>query len=141
MLSSSRLVGAVGWMSPNFLSPADRVTDSLLCLSDIVVPNSTEGRRLTGIECRDVQSPIQTGDRLLERGAGAACTKLADGETAIHVSIPCHVVLKVQSFIAVARRHDGRRQNQLSQISGTVGSFIVIPRVNVIDRLPDLQPS
>ena len=60
-------------------SPADRVTDSLLRLIDIVLPNSSEAKRLTGIECRDVQSAIHAGDCLLERGAGTACIKLGDG--------------------------------------------------------------
>jgi ribokinase len=60
-------------------SPADRVTDTLLALTDIVVPNSGEAQSMTGIECRDPKSAIRAANRLRERGAAAACIKLPDG--------------------------------------------------------------
>lgn len=60
-------------------SPADRVTDLLLQLSDFVLPNAGEMKRLTGLDCHDMQSAIAAGERLMERGAAAVCVKLSDG--------------------------------------------------------------
>lgn len=60
-------------------SPAEEVTDAILRLADIVVPNPSEAKQLTGIACTDVKTAIDAGKRLLERGAGAACIKLSDG--------------------------------------------------------------
>jgi ribokinase len=81
-------------------SPADRAKNSLLRLTDIVVPNSGEAQQLTGIECCDVHSATRAGDCLLERGVKAACIKLPDGgcvmvseEQIIHVcAAPVEVV-------------------------------------------------
>jgi ribokinase len=71
-------------------SPADRVTDLLLQLSDIVLPNAGEAQRLTGLDCHDMQAAIKAGESLMERGAGAVCVKLADGG--------CVLVDKEQTF-------------------------------------------
>lgn len=60
-------------------SPADRADDELLRLADVVAPNAGEAQSLTGIECKDAQSGLQAGRRLLERGASVAYVKLADG--------------------------------------------------------------
>lgn len=60
-------------------SPPERVTDAMLALTDIAVPNSSEAKSLTGEECRNVTSAITAGSRLRERGVAAACIKLSDG--------------------------------------------------------------
>jgi ribokinase len=60
-------------------SPADRVTDRLLQLSDIVLPNAGEAKQLSGVDCRDAQTARNAGERLMERGAAAVCIKLSDG--------------------------------------------------------------
>lgn len=60
-------------------SPANRVTDAVLKLSDFIVPNCSETQALTGIECEDVDSAIGAGNALLERGVSVACIKLMDG--------------------------------------------------------------
>ncbi|HWT72254.1 MAG TPA: ribokinase [Oxalicibacterium sp.] len=60
-------------------SPADRVTDALLKLTDFIAPNAGEAKTLTGIECEDVASAMEAGNRLRERGVAVACIKLADG--------------------------------------------------------------
>lgn len=60
-------------------SPADRVSDGLLALCDYVTPNPGEAETLTGIAPGDAASALRVGQRLCERGAGAACVKLADG--------------------------------------------------------------
>lgn len=70
-------------------SPADRVTDPLLQLSDIVLPNAGEAQRLTGRDCHDMHAAIEASESLMERGAGAVCVKLGDGA--------CVLVDKVQT--------------------------------------------
>ncbi len=60
-------------------SPADRVTDTLLRLSDFITPNAGEAKRLTGIECHDVASALHAARRLHAHGAKTACIKLPDG--------------------------------------------------------------
>lgn len=60
-------------------SPTDRVTDTLIAAADIMVPNASEAEQLTGMRCNDVDSAVQIGMRLLERGAAAVCVKLPDG--------------------------------------------------------------
>lgn len=81
-------------------SPADRVTNELLALTDLVLPNAGEAKSMTGIECKDKASAIRAGRTLVERGAGAACVKLHDGgcvlvsasEIACIAAIPVDVV-------------------------------------------------
>lgn len=81
-------------------SPADHVTDSLLALTDIAVPNPGEAESLTGIECKDPKSAACAGHRLRERGVTAACIKLpdggcifVDGTQVLHIpSVPVDVV-------------------------------------------------
>lgn len=81
-------------------SPADRVTDKLLELADIVAPNAGEAQSLSGIECKDAQSGFQAGERLHERGTSVAFVKLADGgcvmtdgKNAVHIAaVPVEMV-------------------------------------------------
>lgn len=60
-------------------SPADRVSADLLGNVDIVVPNASEAKTLTGIATHDVNSTVQAACRLLDQGAAAACLKMPDG--------------------------------------------------------------
>ena len=60
-------------------SPAERVSDALLRLADVVSPNAGEAGALTGIDCGDTAAARKAGERLRERGAGIACVKLPDG--------------------------------------------------------------
>lgn len=81
-------------------SPADRVTQELLALSDVVLPNNAEARALTGIDCSDAKSSARAASRLRSLGARAACVKLGDGGCVlddgthrVHVrSLPVQVV-------------------------------------------------
>lgn len=81
-------------------SPADRVDDALLALTDFVLPNAGEAESMTGIACNDAASAIEAGKRLLQRGAAAACVKLHDGgcvlvtaDEAVHIPpVPVTVV-------------------------------------------------
>ncbi|MDX1541451.1 MAG: ribokinase [Geminicoccaceae bacterium] len=73
-------------------SPADRVDPEVLPSIDVVVPNPKEAEGVTGVRIDGVGTAREAGAWLLERGAGAACIKLADGgcvavdkETAVHV--------------------------------------------------------
>jgi ribokinase len=75
-LQAARAHGIRSILDP---SPADRVTDKLLELADMVAPNAGEAQSLSGIECKDAQSGIHAGKRLRERGASVAFVKLADG--------------------------------------------------------------
>ena len=60
-------------------SPADRVDHSLLASIDLVVPNSSEAERLTGISIDGVSAACRAGSDLIGQGAGAVCVKLSDG--------------------------------------------------------------
>lgn len=60
-------------------SPADRVTDELLSLVDVVVPNPTEAETLTGITVNDPDTALRAARALLERGCTVSCVKLPDG--------------------------------------------------------------
>jgi ribokinase len=81
-------------------SPADRVDQTLLPLVDVVVPNPKEAEGLTGIAVDSVRTARRAGGRLTDKGAGAACVKLAEGgcivvrdREAVHVApVPVNVV-------------------------------------------------
>jgi ribokinase len=81
-------------------SPADRVSDTLLQLADIVAPNAGEAQSLTDIECKDAHSGFRAGKQLRERGAKVAIVKLADGgcvmadgeDTAYIAAVPVDMV-------------------------------------------------
>lgn len=60
-------------------SPAEQVTDELIATAEFIVPNASEAKQLTGIECRDADSAARAGRRLLDRGAEVACVKLPEG--------------------------------------------------------------
>ena len=49
------------------------------------------------------------------------------------------MVLKIELFIAVARGHDLRRQNQLSKKLGILNGLALIQRVDVVQHLPNGQ--
>ncbi|SFH26729.1 ribokinase [Palleronia marisminoris] len=60
-------------------SPADRVSDELLSLVDVVVPNPTEAETLTGIAVDGPDGAVRAGRAFLDRGCKVACMKLPDG--------------------------------------------------------------
>jgi ribokinase len=96
-MRAARQRGIITVLDP---SPADRVTDAVLKLTDFIAPNCGETRKLTGLECDDVDTAIDAGTLLLERGVRVACIKLADGGCvvvedgcAFHIaSVPVEVV-------------------------------------------------
>lgn len=60
-------------------SPADKVTETLIEMADFITPNPGEAEKLTQIACDDFDSSACAGDKLIERGAKAACIKMGDG--------------------------------------------------------------
>lgn len=58
-------------------SPPECVTGAMLALIDIVVPNSSEAKSLTGEECRNVTSAIIAGSRLRSRGCRSSLHQVA----------------------------------------------------------------
>lgn len=60
-------------------SPASAVTDRLLRACDFILPNPSEAEQLVDCKPSDVDSARRAGERLLDRGVGAACVKLSDG--------------------------------------------------------------
>lgn len=60
-------------------SPADRVTDELYRYVDVLTPNTSEARQLTGIEIGSAESAERAGHALLERGIATVCQKLNNG--------------------------------------------------------------
>jgi ribokinase len=56
-------------------APAVELPDSLLQNVDIITPNESEARLLTGTEVRDEESARRAGEALLSRGVGAVVLK------------------------------------------------------------------
>lgn len=76
-------------------SPAENVSDSLIAMADFITPNITETKTLTGIDCEDFDAAACAGDALIERGAKAACIKLADGGCVLVRKDQCLQILPV----------------------------------------------
>ena len=81
-------------------SPAADITEALIAMADFITPNPMEAKQLTNINCDDVDAAAGAGDNLIERGAGVACMKLADGgcvlvkaQECIHVKSPAAKVI------------------------------------------------
>jgi ribokinase len=60
-------------------SPADRMDNAFYELVDVMTPNPSEGRLLTGIDIKSADDAERAAQELLKRGAGAVCQKLAHG--------------------------------------------------------------
>lgn len=60
-------------------SPADRMEDDLYELIDVITPNPSEGRLLTGVGIESPDDAERAARKLLERGVTAVCQKLAGG--------------------------------------------------------------
>jgi ribokinase len=60
-------------------SPADAVSERLLRLASVVLPNPTEARMLTGIAVEDVPSAGRAAVALGHKGPRATCVKLPEG--------------------------------------------------------------
>lgn len=60
-------------------SPADRVDDELLSLSDYLTPNPRECERLTDVRVTSEEDARRAGRALLGRGVSHACMKLQHG--------------------------------------------------------------
>lgn len=56
--------------------PHDGVPEGLLELCDIVIPNEHEATSITGIDVHDVDTALQAGRALMDRGAGSAVVTL-----------------------------------------------------------------
>lgn len=75
-------------------SPAERVSDDLIAAADLITPNAAEAEQLLGSASRDIDSALQAGMALVNKGAGAACMKLPEGgcvlvekNRAIHIGV------------------------------------------------------
>jgi ribokinase len=60
-------------------APAVPLPDELLRMVDVVRPNAGEAKVLTGVEVTDRASARRAAERLLARGAGAACVQAGEG--------------------------------------------------------------
>ena len=60
-------------------APAREVGDRLLEMVDILTPNETEARMLTGLDVRDAPAARAAALRLLDRGAGAVIITMGSG--------------------------------------------------------------
>lgn len=60
-------------------SPADAVSDALLCAVDIVLPNPGEARTLTGCTVADAAGACRAAEELSRKGPATVCAKLPDG--------------------------------------------------------------
>jgi ribokinase len=86
---SARRCGLCVLLDP---SPADRVSDSLLRLVDVAVPNASEAETLTGIAVDGADTATRAARVLLDRGCKAVCIKLLDGGcVAARGEDVCHV--------------------------------------------------
>lgn len=81
-------------------SPADRVTDALLSLTDVVVPNPAEAETLTGIAVDGPGSAARAGRALLDRGCKLVCAKLPDGGCVVAQGDEvCHITVETGEVV------------------------------------------
>jgi ribokinase len=71
-----RLAKAHGLMTVLNPAPAHYVTEEILSLVDILTPNETEVRALTGVSAGDQKEATRAGRKLLESGAGQVVVTL-----------------------------------------------------------------
>lgn len=64
-------------------SPASKVNDRLLRLSDFITPNPSEARQMSDIQVTSFEDGWRCGERLCERGAGCVLAKLPRGGCAV----------------------------------------------------------
>lgn len=60
-------------------SPAERISDDLYELIDVLTPNTAEANQLTGIEVDSDDAAERSGRALVDRGVAAVCQKLDGG--------------------------------------------------------------
>jgi ribokinase len=81
-------------------SPADRVSDELLSLADVVVPNPTEAETLTGIAVDGPEAARRAARALLDRGCNIACVKLSEGGCIVGQGDNfCHVAVEAVEVV------------------------------------------
>lgn len=81
-LRSARAAGMTVVLDP---APAQPLDDAVWADVDVVTPNETEARALTGVEIVDLASAVASGRWFTDRGAGCAVITLA-GDGAVAVS-------------------------------------------------------
>lgn len=64
-------------------APANNITDKLLSITDIIIPNETEAYELTGIKVDTLEDAKKAGEVFLSKGAGFAIITLGDKGAAL----------------------------------------------------------
>ncbi|PAK71862.1 PfkB family carbohydrate kinase, partial [Lentilactobacillus parakefiri] len=73
-------------------APAIDLPDSLLSLTDIIIPNETEAERLSGISIKNEADMQQTGDYFFERGISTVLITLGEQGTFFATQHESHIV-------------------------------------------------
>lgn len=86
-------------------APANNITDKLLSVTDIIIPNETEAYELTGIKVETLEDAKKAGEKFLSKGAGFAIITLGDKGAALISSegaeiIPSYKVKAVDTTAA-----------------------------------------
>lgn len=76
-------------------SPAHKLSDRLVAMADFITPNAGETQKITQIAVEDFDSAACAGDKLIERGAKAACIKMQDGGCVLVRKNQCVQILPV----------------------------------------------
>lgn len=74
-------------------SPAGRLRNDLLSLSDYLTPNSSEAETLTGVKVTSPEAGFECGRALLERGVACVLAKLPGGGCAVISREECFVLM------------------------------------------------
>lgn len=72
--------GAITILNP---APANKISDELLRVTDVIVPNETEAFELTNVEVKDLESAKKAAEIFLNRGVGNVIITLGEKGAAI----------------------------------------------------------
>lgn len=91
MIDNARAANTFVILNP---APFQKISDTLLAKVDLLTPNSTEARLLTGINVNDIRSARQAAEILHRKGArqiiitlGTAGALLSDGQQQRHIPV------------------------------------------------------
>jgi ribokinase len=147
-LKTARQLGITTLLDP---APARPLTDEMYRNTDIIAPNETETKILTGIEVDTLDKAAEAGRALLRRGVGAAIVKLGGRGSMyvtkneeIHFPAPKVEVLDVTGagdafagglMVAIA---EGREIHDAIKFATCVAALSVT-KVGVVNALPTRQ--
>lgn len=78
---AAKEIGATTIYNP---APAVEASPEILKLTDIIIPNQSEARALTGLDCRDAESAAQAAAKLREQGPGTVIITLGEMGLCLH---------------------------------------------------------